>query len=116
MPPRNWQLRIEDIIECIDKISRYIQGMDMTTFLANDLVVDAVVRNISVIGEAARHVPDEIQTRYPHLPWREMRGMRNVIVHEYFGADAITIWETACRELPPLVEPLRRILHDNSPP
>lgn len=113
MPPRNWLLRIEDMIECIEKIVRYTKDMTIESFSANDLVVDAVVRNISIIGEAARYIPDEIIARYPELPWTEMRGMRNVVVHEYFGADAITIWDTAQFDLPPLLEKLKAMLAEN---
>lgn len=110
MPPRDWRLRIEDILECIGKISHYTDGMGVDAFRENGLVVDAVIRNISVIGEAARHVPDDVVARHPDLPWDEMRGMRNVLVHEYFGADIDTIWETARRDLPPLVAPLKKLL------
>lgn len=114
MPPRDWKLRIEDIQESIDKIFRYTEGMDFATFARNEMVVDAVMRNFSVIGEAAGRVPEDVQMRYPDLPWEEMRAMRNVLVHQYFGADLKTIWETIRHDLPPLVPLLQRILDENA--
>jgi uncharacterized protein with HEPN domain len=82
----------------------------METFAANTLVIDAVVRNFAVIGEAARNVPPEVEARYTHVPWSKMRGMRNVVVHVYFNVDAGILWQTARQDLPPLVAHLRAIL------
>jgi len=65
-----------------------------------------------VVGEAARHIPAEVETRHSELPWHRMRGLRNVLVHEYFGVSLTTVWETATRNLPPLVPQLRRILEE----
>lgn len=105
-------MRIEDMLESIEKILRYTRGLTFDGFVTNDLVLDAVVRNLSILGEAAVHVPQAIVVQYPELPWMEMRGMRNVIVHEYFGADAVTIWDTIQNDLPPLVDQLKKILAD----
>ncbi len=113
MPTRNWKLRVEDILESINKILRYTQGMGYAVFCENEMVVDAVVRNFAIIGEAARHVPDEVQVRYSELPWADMRDMRNLLVHEYFGADLQTVWETVEHDLPPIVPLLQRILSEN---
>jgi uncharacterized protein with HEPN domain len=85
MPDRDWKFRIEDILESIAKVERYTAGMTFDTFTADEKTIDAVVRNFTIIGEAARYMPQEIEARYPYLPWNEMRGMRNIVVHEYFG-------------------------------
>jgi uncharacterized protein with HEPN domain len=85
VPPRDWKQRIADILEAVERIQRYTSGMDLDSFSADDRTVDAVVRNITVIGEAARSVPDEVRRAHPEIPWDEMRGIRNVIVHDYFG-------------------------------
>jgi len=74
--------------------------------------VDAVLRNLTVIGEAARHVPDEVVATHPDLPWSEMRDMRNIVVHEYFGVDPAIIWRTIREDLPPLVPQLESLLRD----
>lgn len=112
MPPRDWKLRIRDILDSIAKISRYTDGMSLTEFEADDKTIDAVVRNIEVIGEAATHIPDGIQEGYPDLPWPEMRAMRNILAHEYFGVSLPIIWQTIQDNLPPLVEQLERLLNN----
>lgn len=115
MPPRESLLRLEDIVEAIDKIERYIAGLDADAFVADERTRDAVIWNIAVIGEAARMLPPELENRYPDVPWARMRGMRNIVVHEYFGIDEGIIWETAARNLPPLARRLREILARERP-
>lgn len=110
MPPRDWRLRIEDILEAIAKIDRYTAGMTFQAFCADEKTVDAVIRNLIVIGEAAQHIPSENEMRHPELPWARTRGVRNVVVHEYFGVDLSVLWETAKRNLPPLVPLLHSLL------
>jgi uncharacterized protein with HEPN domain len=110
MPPRDWRLRIEDILEAIAKIRAYVQDMTFEDFEQDSKTMDAVVRNLTIIGEASRHVPIQIQERYPNVPWREMQGMRNVVVHEYHGVSPYIIWRTATYNLPPLPEMLNVIL------
>ncbi len=106
MPPRDSQLRIDDILQAIAKIRRYTEGMSPAEFAADDKTIDAVVRNISVIGEAARSIGRETASRFAHIPWADMRDMRNVVVHEYFGVDTSILWETVEHDLPPLAEML----------
>lgn len=110
MPPRGWQLRIKDILEAIHRIEQYTQEMDAEAFSADAKTVDAVVRNLTIIGEAARMLPQDIEQRYREVPWAKMRAMRNVVVHEYFGVDEAIIWVTVRDNLPPLVPLLERIL------
>ena len=114
LPPRGWRLRLEDILESIEKVGRFTEGMSFEDFERDDRTVDTVVRNISVIGEAARYVPEEIRERYPDVPWAEMRGMRNVVVHEYASVSVPIIWQTARRNLRPLIPMLRAILNHES--
>ena len=110
MSPRDFTMRIEDILEAIANIQSYVKGMDLKQFKADRRTVDAVVRNITVVGEAARYIPDEIVSRYPDVPWLEMRDIRNVVVHEYFGVSLDILWETTQRDLPPLIRQLQQIL------
>lgn len=110
MPSRDWQLRIRDILECIEKIRLYTADMTYREFALDPRTQDAVIRNFSIIGEAANHVPEDIATRFPNIPWDKMRDMRNVVIHEYFGVSLRIIWETTKSDLPPLVEPLQSIL------
>jgi uncharacterized protein with HEPN domain len=110
VPPREWRLRVEDILAAIERVQRYTASLDLASFLADEKTVDAVSFCFGVIGEAARHVPDDVVAANPDLPWPEMRAMRNVVVHEYFGVTPETLWKTAREDLPSLVEPLRRLL------
>ncbi len=101
---------MEDILEAVRKVERYTDGMTLEEFRDDEMAVDAVVRNIGVIGEAARHVPGEVQENYPSVPWTEMRGMRNVVIHEYSSVSVPIVWQTAKRNLPPLIPMLEEIL------
>jgi uncharacterized protein with HEPN domain len=111
---RNWRMRVEDILVCIDKIKTYTLNMTFEQFSSDDKTVDAVIRNFEIIGEAASHIPLEIQDQYPHLAWLEMRGMRNIIAHEYFGVSLSIIWHTAEYDLPKLEKELRTLLENQN--
>ena len=84
--------------------------MTFTDFQSNKLVVDGVMKNFIVIGEAARHIPPDVALRYPQLPIADMRAMRNVVVHNYDNVRLVTLWETARNDLPPLIPIPREIL------
>jgi uncharacterized protein with HEPN domain/predicted nucleotidyltransferase len=110
MPRRAWTGRVEDILDAAAAIADYTEGMTFDTFTADRRTVDAVVRNVGIIGEAARHVPEDIRQRYPAVPWAKMYDMRNVVVHDYPGVDLTIVWEVVRNYLPPLVPVLREIL------
>jgi uncharacterized protein with HEPN domain len=110
VPPRDWRLRIEDILEAINRIDTYTRGMTHESFAGDSKTIDAVVRNLEIIGEASSHVEDAILRAAPEVPWDKMRGLRNVVAHEYFGVDVAIIWHTVRNDLPPLDVPLRRLL------
>lgn len=110
MPERDWRVRVEDILEAIDRINRYTEGMSEARFRENEMVQDALIRNFAVIGEAVRHVPEDIQESYPEVPWSRIKGIRNVLVHEYFGVDVGIVWDTIQEDLPELTEKLKQML------
>lgn len=112
VPLRNWKMRITDILQCIAKIRRFTKGYSFDDFQGDDKTIDSVLRNLEIIGEAARHVPAEIRARYPELPWAEMLTMRNIVIHEYHGVNLSIIWQTVKEDLPALVSPLKRILQE----
>ena len=113
MPPRDWALRITDILDAIAAIREFTAGMDYAAFTRDRKTVDAVLRNFTVIGEAARHVPEEVTAAYPKVPWQDMRDMRNILMHEYFGVSLLIVWDTIQVNLPPLVLQLQHILKEN---
>ena len=109
MPPRNWKFRISDILESIARIQRHTRGFDFDKFESDEKTIDAVIRNLEIIGEAARHVPREIQAQYSDLPWAEMQTMRNIVIHEYHGVNLKIIWQTVQEDLPSIISRLKQI-------
>ena len=96
---RDWNLLFEDILESINKIGDYTKGSELETFISNPMLIDAVVRNIEIIGEASVKIPEEIKTKFSNVPWIKLKGIRNRIVHDYFGVDANIIWEIIEKDL-----------------
>jgi uncharacterized protein with HEPN domain len=105
-------LRVYDIIQSLDKIESYIDGLDAVRFSEDGLIQDAVVRNIEVIGEAAKNIPDDICTSHSDIAWREMKAMRDVIAHGYFNIKPDIVWRVASVELPPLRKPMERLFKE----
>lgn len=110
MPRRSWELRITDIIEAIETVLEYTAGMTFEQFVSDHRTIDAVIRNLITIGEAATHLPEDFIELHSDLPWREMRDMRNLVVHEYFGVDNLVVWETLKKNLPPLLPFLKKLI------
>ena len=102
MPKRDPDLLIEDMLTAIRKIERYTTGMSEELFRQDEKTVDAVVRNLEIIGEATRQIPEDFTVRHPGVPWRQVAGLRNRIVHDYFGLDLEIIWEVIRHDLPEL--------------
>jgi uncharacterized protein with HEPN domain len=98
------------ILESIEKIERFAEGLDKDEFLGNDLVLDAVVRNIEIIGEAAKNLPKEFKTTHAEIPWKEIAGMRDRIAHFYFGIDFEIVWDTIQKDIPELKEKITSLI------
>jgi uncharacterized protein with HEPN domain len=92
-------ISLMDILESMNRIDTYILGVNYDSFLNNQMLIDAVIRNLEIIGEAARNLPDELKNKYPELPWRNMIGLRNILIHQYFGVDESIIWEVITVDL-----------------
>ena len=99
MKTRSYQLLVEDIIEAMNKIERYIKGLTFEAFETNDIVIDAVIRNLEIIGEASKNIPEDAREKHPYIPWKRMIGLRNIAIHEYFGVDLAIIWEIITRNI-----------------
>lgn len=111
---RNWQQRIQDIQSAIAKIQNYTQELTFDEFQNQSAIVDAVLYNFTVIGEAVRMIPEDIQIRYPEVPWQDMKALRNGMVHEYFKVSYEIIWDTIQYDLDQLIPQLKRILEIES--
>ncbi len=107
---REYKLYLNDILTAIEKIERYVQGLDYAQFSNSDMVIDATLRNFTIIGEAAKNIPDEIQTKYSDVPWRAIDSFRNVLAHEYFRVDLEETWKIIHDRLPLLKIQIAEIL------
>ncbi|MBC7821992.1 MAG: DUF86 domain-containing protein [Planctomycetaceae bacterium] len=102
MSKRDPLILVEDVRMAIGKIERYIATMDHDQFLADDMRKDAVARNLEIIGEAVRQMPEDFKQAHTDVPWPQIAGLRNRIVHDYFGLDWEIIWHVLQNELPEL--------------
>ena len=99
MPKRSPRLLLDDMLTAIGKIQRYVHGLDQTAFLNDEKTVDAVVRNLEIIGEASRQMPEDFRRTHVNVPWPKMAGLRNRIVHDYVGIDQEIVWHIIQNEL-----------------
>ena len=101
---------LEDILRATEKIEKYTNGLDCERFRSDEKSVDAVIRNLEIIGEASKNIPAELKDKFPQIPWKKMMGLRNIVAHEYFGVDLNIIWEIASKNLPGVKPEIERIL------
>ena len=109
---RDYKLYLEDILESIETINSYIEGMDLDSFSNDRKTVDAVVRNLEIIGEASRRLPSELRTRYPDIEWARIIALRNIIVHDYPSINLRIIWSITKNNLPILDERIKKIIDE----
>jgi uncharacterized protein with HEPN domain len=109
-PKRQYEDYLRDMLEATDKVASFISGLSEEAFLKDEKTQYAVVRALEVIGEAAKKIPDDVRATYPGLPWRQIVGMRDVLIHDYFGVNAQVVWKTATLDVPSMAEVLRGIV------
>lgn len=109
MSSRPITLYVTDMKEAIAKIEAYVHHMTFADFEKDSKTVDAVVRNIEVIGETAKHIPQQLRLKHVEIPWKEIVGARSKAIHEYFGIDLEILWKTVTEDIPKLKKQLTRI-------
>jgi uncharacterized protein with HEPN domain len=107
---RDYRLYLDDLLSSIEKIETYVRGITFDEFSRDTKTVDAVIRNFEIIGEVTKHIPEDLRKKYPNIPWREMAGMRDKLIHEYFGIKIDLVWETIRKRLPEVKILIRKLL------
>jgi uncharacterized protein with HEPN domain len=109
-PPRTYVDNLRDIVQAATYAESFVADVNLASFRSNTEKIYAVTRALEIIGEAARQIPLAVQAAYPDLPWQEMIGMRNVVIHQYFGEDSEVLWRTVREDLPPLRSAISALL------
>ena len=99
---RDYKLYLTDILAAVESIEQFVSGLDAEGFKHDDKTSSAVIRKFEIIGEAAKNVPNEVQRQYPGIPWKELAGMRDKLIHFYFGVAYDLVWSTIRNRLPHL--------------
>ncbi|MEW5914688.1 MAG: DUF86 domain-containing protein [Thermodesulfobacteriota bacterium] len=104
-----------DLFEAVSDITEFVSGLTYEQFAADKKTVNAVIRSLEVLGEAAKKMPEEVKARHPDIPWKQMAGMRDKLIHEYHGVDNEIVWTVATRELPALRQAIERLRDELNP-
>jgi uncharacterized protein with HEPN domain len=105
---KNAEIFIKDIVTAITAIEKFVAGMSFAQFLEDDKTSSAVIRKFEIIGEAVKNIPDDIRDKYSEIPWKEMAGMRDKLIHFYFGIDYNLVWQTIKNRLPAIKQELEK--------
>ena len=101
---------LQDILDSIDDIESFVGDIRFEEFVKDRKTINAVVRSIEIIGEVSKNIPETVKTKYGDLPWKQMAGMRDKLIHAYFGVDLETLWKAATQNIPPLRKSIKTIL------
>jgi uncharacterized protein with HEPN domain len=114
--PREYLDYLQDILDTMGKIEQFTIGIAYEEFVRDDKTVFAVVRALEIIGEATKHIPTEVRQRQPNLPWRNMAGMRDKLIHDYLDVDLDIVWKTATELIPSLKPQIAEVIEAESKP
>ncbi|HIE36290.1 MAG TPA: DUF86 domain-containing protein [Candidatus Omnitrophica bacterium] len=112
MSERSLDISLKDILKSVQKIKRYTKDKSYREFIHDEILIDAVVRNLEVIGEAARHIPQNFRKKYSQVEWKKLVGLRDILIHEYFGIDYEVLWDIVKNKVPQLSKSIKVILKD----
>ncbi len=110
--PRDYRVSLKDVLEAIATVSEFIGSINREEFQGDKKTLHAVVRNLEVIGEAIKNVPSEVRDQHPQVPWERIAGLRDILIHHYFGIDADIVWDIVANKLPELKQQIQAILRE----
>lgn len=108
--PRDCKVYLEDMLEAIQKTRRYTNSLTFEDFSLDEKTIDAVVRNLEILGEAVKQIPDSLRLEYPQVDWSRIAGLRDILIHQYFGIDLTIVWDIIENKLPTLELQINQIL------
>ena len=103
---------LQDIQNSVTKIFKYTANIDYQEFISNDMVKDAVERNFEIIGEAVKNLSEDFRNKYPNIPFKQIAGMRDKLIHDYFGVDYEIVWKTITDKLPEFSKNIKNLIAD----
>ncbi|MBI2327191.1 DUF86 domain-containing protein [Candidatus Curtissbacteria bacterium] len=112
MSKKRYRVYLDDILTSVERIKDYTKNLSKEDFLKDLKTIDAVVRNIEILGEAARNIPEDFKEKYPELPWSKMISMRNKVIHEYSGIDLEILWQTVQEDIPSLEDQVKELVEN----
>jgi len=110
---RDYTAYLNDILKAINKIENYAGNLTLDDFSDSNLYQDAIIRNLEIIGEAVKHIPNTLQKKYPDVEWKKIAGLRDILAHAYFGIDIEIVWDVVQNKLPEFKEQIKLILSKN---
>ncbi len=112
MKARDYRDYLQDIFDAVNDIENFVNNMTYEEFIKDRKTLNAVVRSIEIIGEASKNIPETMKAKYKELPWKQMAGMRDKLIHAYFGVDVETLWKAVKENIPPLRQSIQQMLKD----
>jgi len=115
MSERNYIVYLKDILASSQKILRFVKSKSYEEFILDEMLTDAVVRNLEIIGEAVKHIPSSVRRKYRDMDWKKIAGLRDILIHEYFRVDYEILWDIVTNKIPTLRTQIRSVLEREKP-